>query len=93
MDKDLKDSLYLINNGFAFFVTTLGFVYLGIKIDELLKTKYFMLIMGFIGVGVSIYVFFIELPRRHDANKLIKDGNNKKQDELKELEINKKFNK
>lgn len=69
MDKDLKDSLYLINNGVAFFVTTLGFVYLGTKIDDLLKTNFIMLIAGFFGVGVSIYIFFIELPRRHDANK------------------------
>lgn len=69
MDKDLKDSLYLINNGVAFFVTTLAFVYLGIKLDEILKTNFLMLIFGFIGVGVSLYVFFIELPKRHDAKK------------------------
>lgn len=70
MDKDLKDSLYLINNGVAFFVTTLGFVYLGIKIDEYLHTNFLMLIFGFLGVGVSIYIYFIELPRRHEAKKL-----------------------
>lgn len=83
MDKDLKDSLYLINNGFAFFITTLAFVYLGIKLDETLKTNYLMLIFGFVGVGVSLYIFFIELPKRHDAKKIqeiekLKDEENEK---------------
>lgn len=74
IDEDLKDSLYLMNNGILFFFTTLAFVYLGKELDEYFGTRLLMLIFGFAGVGIGLYVFFIEIPRRHERNKKLKES-------------------
>lgn len=73
MHKDLKESLYLINNGFAFFITTLLFAFAGQKLDEMFSTKYYFLICGFIGLGLSLYLFFILIPKRKDDKKKLED--------------------
>lgn len=73
MDKDLKESLYLINNGFAFFITTLLFAFAGQKLDEMFNSKYYFLIFGFIGLGLSLYLFFVLIPKRKDDKKKLED--------------------
>ncbi|GEM_PF-3682906 len=89
MDKDLKDSLYLINNGFAFFVTTLLFAFAGQKLDELWGTKYFFLILGFLGLGLSLYLFFVLIPKRKDdKNKEERKKEEEKIESEKKTEIN-----
>lgn len=83
MDKDLKDSLYLINNGFAFFVTTLLFAYIGQWLDKAFGTKYFFLIIGFLGLGLSLYLFFVLIPKRKDDKNKIENENDKNVEENK----------